>query len=94
MHVVCMWCARGVHVMCMWCACGVHVYLTGSWHGMNEKLHLLAAINTHTQLKYCCNDDHGKMEAMLPDMLEAHNVPSLVFTPVYNPRYARHVILM
>ena len=47
----------------------------------------------HTQLKQSCNDDHGKMQAMLPEMLESHSVTSLVFTPVYNPRY-RHVIIM
>lgn len=38
------------------------------------------------QLKQRCNDDHGKMQALLPEMLEKHRVTQFQITPVYNPR--------
>lgn len=38
------------------------------------------------QLKQRCNDEHSKMQAMLPEMLENSGIPEFVLTPVYNPR--------
>ena len=38
------------------------------------------------ELKQRCADDHGKMQSLLPELLEAHGVPTFTLTPVYNPR--------
>ena len=38
------------------------------------------------QLKQKCNDDHSKMQSLLPDMLEGHGIPEFVISAVYNPR--------
>ena len=40
----------------------------------------------HLQLKQKCNDDHSRMQALLPEMLEGHGIPQFVITSVYNPR--------
>ena len=55
--------------------------------------HTNTHIHTHTQppspqLKQLCNDDHGKMQLMLPELLEANRLTNFVITAVYNPRYA------
>ena len=39
------------------------------------------------ELKQRCSDDHGKMQSLLPELLETHGVPTFTLTPVYNPRW-------
>ena len=38
------------------------------------------------ELKQRCSDDQSKMQSLLPELLEAHGVPTFTLTPVYNPR--------
>jgi len=76
----------------------LEAYLKGCGEAMLKQFEQQVEMQTKLEeigkeLKQSCNDDHGKMQAMLPEMLESHSVTSLVFTPVYNPRY-RHVIIM
>ena len=43
------------------------------------------------ELKQRCSDDQGKMQSLLPELLETHGVPTFTFTPVYNPRSAAYM---
>ena len=43
------------------------------------------------ELKQRCSDDQGKMQSLLPELLETHGVPTFTLTPVYNPRSAAYM---
>ena len=61
---------------------GLEVYTTLT----APSTHPHCSLPSRAQLKQRCNDDHSKMQALLPEMLESHRVPDIVLTPVYNPR--------
>ncbi len=44
-------------------------------------------LGVYVQLKQKCSDDHSKMQAMLPELLESYGVPHFEVSPVYNPRW-------